>query len=97
MGIIRKTKSTAVLLAEFEKSSDAISATDLIRRLHSKMNKTTVYRLLDKLEDDDVVHSFWIAEDRSGMGRAKSALTKKILKDIFILNVCLVVKWNALI
>ena len=58
MGIIRKTASVAALLAEFENYSGAISAIDLIKRLADKLNKTTVYRVLDRLEDDGIVHSF---------------------------------------
>lgn len=58
MGIIRRTKSVEALLTEFNKTSGAISAKELIERLHSKVNKTTVYRVLDKLEDDGVLHSF---------------------------------------
>ena len=58
MGILRKTQSLAVMLAEFDKSSHAISAIDLISRLSNKLNKTTVYRILDKLEDDGLLHSF---------------------------------------
>ena len=58
MGIIRKTKSVEALLNEFNKSSSAISAKKLIQSLDSKFNKTTIYRVLDKLEDDGVLHSF---------------------------------------
>ena len=58
MGIIRKTQSIELLLAEFNASDSAIAAIELIKRLDSKMNKTTVYRVLDKLEDDGIVHSF---------------------------------------
>lgn len=58
MGIIRKTKSVDVLLNEFKNDSGAISVIELIKRLNSKLNKTTVYRVLDKLEDDGVLHSF---------------------------------------
>lgn len=58
MGIIRKTKSIRLLLDEFEQSSGAISTVELIKRLCNKMNKTTIYRILDRLEDDGVVHSF---------------------------------------
>jgi len=58
MGILRKTKSVKILLDEFEKKTTAISAIALIERLHSKMNKTTIYRVLDKLEDDGFLHSF---------------------------------------
>lgn len=58
MGITRRTKSVDLLLNEFEKESGAISATTLIERLGSEVNKTTIYRVLDKLEDDAVLHSF---------------------------------------
>ena len=58
MGIIRKTKSVEVLLNEFNNSSSAISATKLINKLNSRFNKTTIYRVLDKLEDDGILHSF---------------------------------------
>ncbi len=58
MGIIRKTQSLEMLLAEFQNDSGAISAIELVKRLSSNFNKTTVYRVLDKLEDDGVLHSF---------------------------------------
>ncbi len=58
MGIIRKTQSVEVLLAEFNNDTSAISAKELIKRLDCKLNKTTVYRVLGKLEDDGVLHSF---------------------------------------
>lgn len=58
MGIIRKTKSIELLLAEFQKDTNAISATELVARLSSEINKTTIYRVLDKLEDDGILHSF---------------------------------------
>ena len=52
MGIIRKTQASKLILNEFKKDSNAISAIELIKRLKSKINKTTVYRLLDKLADE---------------------------------------------
>ena len=58
MGVLRKTKSVKLLLNEFEKNSSAISVITLIERLGSEMNKTTIYRVLDKLEDDGILHSF---------------------------------------
>lgn len=58
MGVVRKTKSIDVLLDELSSSSGAISAVELIKRFSSKMNKTTIYRVLDRLEDDGLVHSF---------------------------------------
>tara|TARA_B110000003_G_scaffold109854_1_gene112458 strand:- start:16887 stop:17267 length:381 start_codon:yes stop_codon:yes gene_type:complete len=58
MGILRKTKAVESLLKEFKKNSNAISAIELVKRLDNKFNKTTIYRLLDKLEDDGILHSF---------------------------------------
>lgn len=58
MGIIRKTKSVELLLEVFEQSKQAISVVDLVSRLKQNMNKTTVYRILDRFEQDGIVHSF---------------------------------------
>ena len=58
MGVIRKTKSVEILLNEFSTGSVAISAKALIEQLGDTFNKTTIYRVLDKLEDDGVLHSF---------------------------------------
>ena len=58
MGVLRKTRGVEKLLKEFKRESNAISAKELTRRFHGKLNKTTVYRLLDKLEDDGILHSF---------------------------------------
>lgn len=58
MGVIRKTKSVKILLEEFDENSSAVSVVSLIERLSSQMNKTTIYRILDKLEDDGYLHSF---------------------------------------
>lgn len=58
MGIIRKTKSVKTLLEVFEQADSALSVVELVERLHREMNKTTVYRILDRLEDDGTLHSF---------------------------------------
>lgn len=58
MGIIRMTKSVETLLSEFNKEAGGISAIELVKRLNKKLNKTTIYRVLEKLEDDGVLHSF---------------------------------------
>ena len=58
MGISRKTESVEILLNEFSEKSTALSTVELIRRLDRVLNKTTIYRVLDKLEDDGVLHSF---------------------------------------
>jgi len=58
MGVIRRTKSVKALLKEFDSVSGAIAATTLVQNLDNEFNKTTVYRVLDRLEDDGVLHSF---------------------------------------
>lgn len=58
MGISRRTKSVDLITKEFESISGAISTTELIDRLSEQINKTTIYRVLEKLEDDGYVHSF---------------------------------------
>lgn len=64
MGIVRKTQSLNLILSEFQYSTSALSAVYLAKRFDEKMNKTTVYRVLDKLEDDGILHSFL---DRNGI------------------------------
>ena len=58
MGIIRKTKSVKEILHLFEAKNEAISAVHLIELMKDKMNRTTVYRVLERLEQDGILHSF---------------------------------------
>lgn len=58
MGVIRKTKSVQAILEIFESNSNAISVVDLIEQLQGSMNKTTIYRILERLDQDAVLHSF---------------------------------------
>lgn len=58
MGVIRKTKSVDTLLQLIEQTKEAVSVVELVDKLQSEMNKTTVYRILDRLEDDGTLHSF---------------------------------------
>ena len=58
MGIIRKTKAVATVLQIFEEESESKSVVHLIGLVKNKMNKTTVYRILDRLERDGIIHSF---------------------------------------
>ncbi|WP_298955678.1 transcriptional repressor [uncultured Nonlabens sp.] len=80
MGIIRKTASIDLLLNEFEQESNAISAVDLIKRLDKQINKTTIYRVLDKLEDDGVLHSFLGFNGVKWYAKCKGC-TKSVHKD----------------
>ena len=58
MGIIRKTKSVETILQLFEQSSNAISVVDLVEQFKGKANKSTIYRILERLESEGLVHSF---------------------------------------
>ncbi len=58
MGIIRETKPVRTLLRIFERADSAISVVELIERLQDEMHKTTVYRILDRMEDGGMLHSF---------------------------------------
>ncbi len=58
MGIKRRTKSIELLLEQFVHEQRAISATELTERLREKVNKTTIYRALVRLEDEGLIHSF---------------------------------------
>ena len=58
MGIIRKTKLVEALLELFKQGNNALSVVELVERFKGKANKTTIYRILDRLEDEGLVHSF---------------------------------------
>jgi len=58
MGIIRKTKAVSTVLQIFEEKDEAKSVVHLIDMVGDKMNKTTVYRILDRLEQEGMIHSF---------------------------------------
>lgn len=62
MGVVRKTKSVKTILSLFESGASAILAVDIISQLKDEMNKTTVYRILDRLEDEGLIHSFSSAD-----------------------------------
>ena len=58
MGIIRKTKAVATVHQIFGEKSKPKSVLQLIELVKDKMNKTTVYRILDRLEQDGIIPSF---------------------------------------
>lgn len=58
MSIKRKTKSVNTILSIFESGEEALSVVDLVDQLKEQMNKTTVYRVLERLENEGTIHSF---------------------------------------
>ena len=93
MGIKRRTPSVDLLMKEFHNSNGAISVIELVNRLQMQINKTTIYRVLDKLEDDGVLHSF-LDKNGSKCYAMCSDCSKHIIRiDTLISNVLNVVKW----
>jgi len=58
MEAIRKTKLVNILLRQFKHTKQAVSVTTLIEQLSSEMNKTTIYRILERLVNAGTLHSF---------------------------------------
>ncbi|MFP4846191.1 Fur family transcriptional regulator [Winogradskyella sp. PE311] len=58
MSVKRKTKAVSIIISIFESISDAISVVDLVDQLKTQMNKTTVYRILERLENEGTIHAF---------------------------------------
>ena len=53
---VSKTRSLTLVLEEFEKRQEAISFVRLAEDLSEEMNRTTVYRILKRLEDNGTLH-----------------------------------------
>ena len=65
MNIERKTKSVKLIVSIF-KNKNSLTAIELIDKFKTKMNKTTVYRILERLEESKILHSFL---DQNGLRR----------------------------
>ena len=63
MGVHRKTRNLELVLDAFRNAQEALSVQLVMERLPADVNRSTVYRLLDRLEDDGVVHSFLASEN----------------------------------
>ncbi len=58
MANFRSTKSVKIILDAFDNSNGALSVVELVKKYKSDMNKTTVYRILERLEREGILHSF---------------------------------------
>ena len=81
MNKIRKTKSVQLIIDALTENK-AISIIELVNRFSDKMNKTTVYRILQRLEKSEI-HSF---KDQNGLKRY--AKNDTISKESKTLNSC---------
>jgi len=66
MSLTRKTKSLKSVIDLFNSTDNALSASELIAKFKDKMDKTTVYRILDRLIQSEILHSF---TDNQGVKR----------------------------
>ena len=78
MNASRKTKTVKLILDLFNKNSNALTVVELISIFKNKMNKTTVYRILDRLEDSNILHSFL---DKDGLKRYAKGNQNKLLSN----------------
>ena len=91
MGISRKTKTVKLLIECFKQKNSALSVVELVSKFKGQMNKTTVYRILNRLEESGHLHSFI---DRNGLKRyAKGdqrikSEKKPILHPHFLCELC---------
>ena len=86
MSVNRKTKSVKLIMDVFNENKNAISAIYLVDQFSNKMNKTTVYRILDRLENDGILHSFI---DKQGLKRyAKDLDDNSITHPHFLCQDC---------
>ena len=58
MGVTRQTQSVKIVWESFSKTHNAISVVDLVEQHQNAMNKTTVYRILDRFEKEGKLHAF---------------------------------------
>tara|TARA_B100001778_G_C18468543_1_gene574652 strand:+ start:279 stop:659 length:381 start_codon:yes stop_codon:yes gene_type:complete len=65
MSRYKNTKSVNLIVNAF-KNQNALTVIELINKFKTEMNKTTVYRILERLENSGILHSFL---DQSGLRR----------------------------
>lgn len=58
MAIQRQTASVKAIWEHFDNQDNALSVVDLVKTFEQSMNKTTVYRILDRFEKEGKLHSF---------------------------------------
>ena len=65
MSTYKKTKSVNLIINTL-KNENALTVIELVSRFKTEMNKTTVYRILERLEESGILHSFL---DKNGLKR----------------------------
>ncbi|MEL6822136.1 MAG: transcriptional repressor [Calditrichota bacterium] len=55
---MRKTKAVLRVQEFLDRRDSAVSVVELVEHLNDEMNKVTVYRILARLEEEGLIHSF---------------------------------------
>lgn len=58
MSNTRQTNSVKLVWKSFEEANNALCVVDLVQEHKQTMNKTTVYRILDRFEKEGRLHTF---------------------------------------
>ena len=91
MSMSRKTKTVELVLELFAEKKYALPVVDIVSIFANKMNKTTVYRILQRLENSGILHSF---VDKEGLKRyakgdqRKSNSVDQIMHPHFLCDDC---------
>ena len=91
MSISRKTRTVELVLELFREKKYALPVVDIVSIFANRMNKTTVYRILQRLEDSGILHSFM---DKEGLKRyakgdqRKSNSSNQIIHPHFLCDDC---------
>ena len=91
MSISRKTRAVELVLELFREKKYALPVVDIVSIFANRMNKTTVYRILQRLEDSGILHSFM---DKEGLKRyakgdqRKSNSSNQIIHPHFLCDDC---------
>lgn len=78
MGVIRNTKAIEELTSLFLEDEKALSVIEIVSKFSSKMNKSTVYRALKRLEDDEIIHAFIDGDGLKCYAKNRSSNKKEV-------------------
>ncbi|MEL6675555.1 MAG: transcriptional repressor [Bacteroidota bacterium] len=80
MSTTRKTRAVKLILNKFTECQEAVSVVALAEELHEEMNRTTVYRILERLEVDGTLHSFTGSDGRRWYAKGRQEFSGDHLK-----------------
>ena len=94
MNVSRKTKTLSLILDLFNKEDYAVPVVDLVSTFKDNMNKTTVYRILNRLENAGILHSFMDKDGLKRYAKGDQRLHPHFLCEDCGISTCLPLKIN---